>query len=513
MLLVEDSQDDAEILIEELRAAGYAVDYLRVDTEAALRAALPQRPWQVVLCDIAMPQFDAWSALKVIREWQLDVPFIVVSGSVGEETAIRMMKAGAHDFLLKHNLSRLVPAIERELREAAVRAESTALREQLLLSDRLVQVGTLAASVAHEINNPLTYVMGNLEYALHELSSPVCASPVSDRVIEALSTALEGSRRIRATTEDLRVFARTDDARPRPVDLKRVLESAINMAGIQIRYRAKLVKDFDEVPALAANENRLGQVFLNLLVNAAQAIPEGHTAEHEIRVRLRAINDQAEVQISDTGRGIPPEVRKRLFQPFVTTKSKEEGTGLGLSICRRIVQDYRGEISARPNADRGTTFVVRLPLPLCAASSAYSLSSSTLPYEAPRGRILVIDDEPEIVDLIRRELRTQHELVGVTSCRAALALLAKDSAFDLILCDLMMPVMNGMQLYAEIERSHPALVKRMVFITGGAFTQAALQFLATVPNPNITKPFEADTLAKLVRMALARVSGRRRVAS
>jgi signal transduction histidine kinase len=513
MLLVEDSQDDAEILIDELRSAGYVVDYQRVDTEPALRAALAERAWQVVLCDIALPQFDAWSALQVVRERQLDLPFIVVSGSVGEETAIRMMKAGAHDFLLKHNLSRLVPAIERELREAAVRAESTALREQLLLSDRLVQVGTLAASVAHEINNPLTYVMGNLEYVLHELASPVCASSVPDRVIDALSTALEGSRRIRATTDDLRVFARTDDASPRPVDLKRVLESAINMAGIQIRYRARLVKDFDDVPPLAANENRLGQVFLNLLVNAAQAIPEGHTADHEIRVRLRALDDQAEVQISDTGRGIAPEVRRRLFQPFVTTKSKEEGTGLGLSICRRIVQDYRGEISARANADRGTTFVVRLPLPLSAAQSTHTYSSSSLPHESPRGRLLVIDDEPEIVDLIRRELHAQHELVGVTSCRAALALLTKDPGFDLILCDLMMPVMNGMQLYAELERTDPALVKRMVFITGGAFTPAALQFLATVPNPTITKPFEADTLTKLVRMALARVSGARRAAS
>lgn len=148
ILLVEDSQDDAEILIDELRGNGYAVDYLRVETEAQLRAALAQRDWQVVLCDIALPQFDAWRALEVVHEHELNVPFIVVSGSVGEETAIRMMKAGAHDFLLKSNLSRLVPAIERELREAAVRRESAALREQLLLSDRLVQVGTLAASVA-----------------------------------------------------------------------------------------------------------------------------------------------------------------------------------------------------------------------------------------------------------------------------------------------------------------------------------------------------------------------------
>jgi len=508
LLLVEDSQDDADIVIDELRAGGYKVDCLRVETEAELRAALTQRKWQLVLCDIALPSFDAFRALNVVKEKQLDLPFIVVSGTVGEETAIRMMKAGAHDFLLKNNLARLVPAIERELREAAVRAESAALREQLLLSDRLVQVGTLAAGVAHEINNPLAYVMGNLEYALRELSSPVCASSVPEAVIEALSTALEGSQRIRATTEDLRVFARTGDAQPHPVDLKRVLESAISMAATQIRYRARLVKEFEAVPAIAANENRLGQVFLNLLVNAAQAIPEGHTAEHEIRVRLRCVNDQAEVQISDTGSGIATEVRRRLFQPFVTTKSKEEGTGLGLSICRRIVNEYRGEISARPNTDRGTTFVVRLPLD--AAETPQTLPPEPLQSGGRRGRLLVIDDEPQIVDMIRRELCIEHEVVGVTSCRAGLALLARDAGFDLVLCDLMMPVMSGMQLYAELEHSNPALLKRIVFVTGAAFTQPALQFLASVPNPNISKPFETDTLVKVVRMTLARVSSTRR---
>jgi CheY-like chemotaxis protein len=135
---------------------------------------------------------------------------------------------------------------------------------------------------------------------------------------------------------------------------------------------------------------------------------------------------------------------------------------------------------------------------------------SPLSHEARRGRLLVIDDEPEIVDMIRRELCVEHEVVGVTSCRAALTLLNNDAAFDLILCDLMMPVMNGMQLYAELERSKAALVKRIVFITGGAFTPAAVKFLSTIPNPNITKPFEADTLAKLVRMALTRVASARR---
>jgi signal transduction histidine kinase len=502
VLLVDDSQDDAEALIDELHAAGYEVDYARVETEQELREELEHGQWQVVLCDFSLPRFSTLSALNVLHELQLDLPFIVISGAVGEETAIRLMKAGAHDFLLKGNLARLVPAVERELREADVRAESAALREQLLLSDRLVQVGTLAAGVAHEINNPLAYVMGNIEYALRELSSPVWTRNVPVSVMEALSSALEGSQRIRATAEDLRIFSRTGDRKPHPVELKRVLESAIGMAGTQIRYRARLVKDFEDVPPIAANENRLGQVFLNLLINAAQSIPEGHSSEHEIRVTLRRVQDHVEVEISDTGSGIPAEVRKRLFQPFVTTKPKEEGTGLGLSICRRIVLEYRGEISARANSDRGTTFQVLLPVvPIERAAATTSRSSRVMIHH---GRVLVIDDEPEIVDMIHRELCIEHEVVGMTSAHAALALLDDDAEFDVILCDLMLPSMNGMQLYAELERSQPALLRRIVFMTGGAFTSAARQFLASIPNLSVTKPFEADALTKAVRLTLLR---------
>ena len=501
VLLVDDSQDDAEVVIDELRVAGYEVEYARVETEHEMREALAHGPWQVVLCDFALPQFTTLGALQVLRELHRDLPFIVISGAVGEETAIALMKAGAHDFMLKHHLARLVPAIERELREADVRAESAALREQLLLSDRLVQLGTLAAGVAHEINNPLAYVMGNIEYSLRELCSPISARHVPKTVIEALTTALEGAQRIRATAEDLRIFSRTGDGRPHPVDLKRVLESAIGMAGTQIRYRARLVRDFEEVPPIAANENRLGQVFLNLLINAAQAIPEGHTAEHEIRVAMRRINGHVQVEISDTGSGIPAEVRKRLFQPFVTTKPKEEGTGLGLSICRRIVLEYHGEISARENADRGTTFSVCLPVESVQAQQTAPVRPSHI---APRrARLLVIDDEPELMDMIQRELCAEHEVVCVTSSLAGLSLLDRDARFDIVLCDLMMPGMNGMQLYAELEHSHPALAKRIIFMTGGAFTPAARQFLASIPNLNLSKPFEPDALTKAVRLTLS----------
>ncbi|HKU41575.1 MAG TPA: response regulator [Polyangiales bacterium] len=502
VLLVEDNLEDAEFVIDELRRAGYAVEYERVDTACALRAALSGAHWQLVLCDYSMPQLDALSALEIVKELRLDLPFIVVSGVIGEEAAIAAMQCGAHDFVLKHRLARLAPAVERELREAAVRRERKALQEQLLLSDRLVQIGTLAAGVAHEINNPLAYVIGNLTLALQELAAPELSRTAKGNVEDALRQALEGTERIRATTEDLRVFSRNDDGKPRPVDLQRVLDSSIGMAWTQIRHRARLVKDFEPVPPVAANENRLGQVFLNLLINAAQAIPDGSAADNEIRVSLRASNCTVEIRVSDTGVGIAPELEERLFEPFFTTKPKDVGTGLGLSISRQIVREYQGDIDAHCNSGRGMTFRVRLPT---AQFEAPRSSAPLADTRGPRrGRVMVIDDEVALVNTIVRMLRPPHDVSGFTDARRALAHLANDSDFDVIVCDLMMPQLSSIEFYAELLSAHPALIERVVFMTGGAFTATAQKFLASLSNPRLQKPFHPEALTSLVDQLIAR---------
>ena len=502
VLLVEDCLEDAELVIDELRCAGYAVDYTRVEDAATLRAALLSAHFHLLLCDYWLPTFDALAALEIVKELHLDLPFIVVSGVVGEETAIEAMKAGAHDFVLKDRLARLAPAVQRELREATVRSENKAFQEQLLLSDRLVQIGTLAAGVAHEINNPLTYVIGNVGFALQQLSLPPTGDTLKASVCEALQQALEGAERIRATTEDLRVFSRNDDGSPHPVELQRVLDSSIGMAWTQIRHRAQLVKDFQSVPPIAANENRLGQVFLNLLVNAAQAIPEGNAAAHAIRVSMRQVGDRVEVEVSDTGLGIPPEMRSRLFEPFFTTKPRDVGTGLGLSISRKIVREYNGEIDVRANPDRGTTFCVRLPL--SADTGPLADTPAAMEHLPRHGRVMVIDDEPALVELLGRMLSEEHEIASFSDARRALAHLETDGDFDVIVCDLMMPQLSGLEFHADLERLHPALAERVVFMTGGAFTTAAQQFLGAVSNPRLQKPFHPDALSALIRDLLAR---------
>jgi signal transduction histidine kinase len=502
ILLIEDSVDDAELLRLVLEEQGYLPEIQRVETRAELLIALDQEGLHVLLCDHKLPAFDALSALGVLKERGLDLPFIIVSNGIVESAGIEVMRAGAHDFLLKHSLGRLGAVIEREVREANMRAESRRMQQQLLLSDRLASIGMVAAGVAHEINNPLAYVLGNLEFALEQLegtgSSDGAAVEMSE-VIEALQHAREGSERIRVTTRDLKVFCRTDEEARTTVNVRKVMESSINMAWNEIRHRARLVRHFEAVPGILGNENRLGQVFLNLLMNAAQALPERPIEENEISVSIRADAGDVLIEISDTGTGIPPALQKRIFEAFYTTKPQGVGTGIGLSICHSIVTDLGGQISVQSELGKGTVFRILLP----ALTVVLSSHPPRVEHVATRrGRILVIDDEPQLCHLIRRLLAPEHEVYTRTEAREALALLAEDRTFDVIFCDLLMPHMSGMEFYRELSRMAPELAPRTVFLTGGAFNSHARQFLGGVSNRVIEKPFVADSVHSAVAQLL-----------
>jgi signal transduction histidine kinase len=502
ILLVEDSADDAELLRLALQDQGYSPEIHRVETRAALSAALDQEGWHVLLCDHVLPEFDSLSALALLRERGLDLPFIIVSNAIAESLAVELMRAGAHDFLFKHSLGRLGAVIEREIREANVRAESRRMQQQLLLSDRLASIGMVAAGVAHEINNPLAYVLGNVEFVLEQLEHADehgSATPQMREWVEALQHAREGSERIRVTTRDLKVFCRTDEETRGAVNVRKVMESSINMAWAEIRHRAQLVRRFETVPGIEGNENRLGQVFLNLLVNAAQALPDRPTEQNEISVDIRAAAGSVVVEIADTGMGIAPAQLKRIFEPFYTTKVPGVGTGIGLSICRTIVTELGGEITVESELGKGTIFRVVLPALRAVVSS---LPPRVEPAATRRARVLAIDDEVPLCQLIRRMLVPEHEVHIYSDAREALKLLRKDSAFDVVFCDLIMPHMSGMTFYNELVQVAPHLRPRTVFLTGGAFHTRTRHFLGSVSNKVIEKPFGADSLHGAVARVL-----------
>jgi signal transduction histidine kinase len=502
VLLIEDSPDDAELLTLELLDQGHSPIVTRVDTPEDLSRALDQESWDVVLCDHRLPGMDALSALSIVQSRGLDLPFIIVSSVISEQSAVEVMRAGAHDFLYKNSLGKIGAVIERETREAELRSERRRMQQQLLLADRLSTVGMLAAGVAHEINNPLAYVVGNLEFAFDRLTAghPLEQSELAE-VVHSLAQAREGSDRIGHITRDLKVFCRSGaDEVKSSVNVRRVMESSISIAWNQIRHRARLTRNFDRVPTISGNENRLGQVFLNLLVNAAQALPDDRVDQNEIVIAIRSEAGNVVVEMRDTGRGMSEEQQARAFEAFFTTKPRGIGSGIGLSICRSIVTDMGGEISCESQLGEGTTFRVCLP-----ANDAVVFSSRPPRQEVPalpRSRILVIDDEPALCAVMRRLLRRQHEVIGYADAHEALKLLEQDDAFDVIFCDIMMPHLSGIDFFNQLRRQNLELASRVVFMTGGAFNAPAQQFLRTVANPLLEKPFEMRTLQAAIAQAL-----------
>ena len=379
--------------------------------------------------------------------------------------------------------------------------ERSRLQAQLLVSDRMASAGLLAAGVAHEINNPLAVVIGNLDLAalaVAELAETLGGQADLSELDAELHDASEAAGRVRQIVRDLKIFSRSEDERRGPVDVRRSLESTLRMAWNEVRHRARLVKDYGPVPFVEANESRLGQVFLNLVVNAAQAIPEGHADDNEIRVVTRTdAQGRAVVEVRDSGSGMGPETLRQLFTPFFTTKPVGVGTGLGLSICHRLVTGLGGEIAVESALGVGTTFFVTLPPAKAAAPVAATLAAAA-PVPKRAGRILVIDDEEIVGRVVGRTLASQHEVVTESSAVHALERLASGETFDVILCDLMMPVMTGMEFFAELSRRDPLHAERVVFVTGGAFTPAAREFLERVKNERVEKPFDVKKLSALV---------------
>jgi PAS domain S-box-containing protein len=376
--------------------------------------------------------------------------------------------------------------------------ERKSLMMQLAESERMASIGGVTAGVAHEINNPLTALMASVEMGLELVKRlPATAPPAIDLETE-LRGAREAACRVRDVVRDLRIFSRSEADERRPVDIHAVLDSALRLARTEIRHRARLVRSYGQVPLVAGSESRLVQVFLNLIVNAAQAIPAGAAESNQIRITTALDADgRVAVSVQDTGHGIQPEVMAHLFVPFFTTKPAHIGTGLGLATCRRILAGLGGEISAASQPGQGAIFRVLL-LPSAAPSYVSSKPSARVPSSVLGGRILVIDDEELVGSALRRYLAPDHEVVVETRALDALERIRAGRRFDLILCDLMIPVTSGWEFYELLAEEFPEQAERTVFLTGGAFTPEGQAFLARVSNVRIEKPFELRTLQALL---------------
>jgi PAS domain S-box-containing protein len=386
--------------------------------------------------------------------------------------------------------------------------EREQIEARLAQGERMASLGRLAAGVAHEINNPLAYARTSLEVARRELERVRQSGSLDAlvRVLELIGSADDGIERVRVIVSDLKTFSRGDDGSWAPVELHRVVEAAVNLVWNEVRHRAQLVRELAPAPRVMGSESRFVQVLVNLLVNAAQAIPEGDAQRHRITIRVGpASQERVFVEVEDTGVGIEADRLPNVFEPFSTSKPKGLGTGLGLSICHGIVTSAGGEIRVvKTRPGKGTTFRIELPASVEAAdppSDTIPIRAEDLAQPSSRPRILLVDDEPKLGATLALALRDRYDVVVCTSGRAAIEELSRGDRFDLVLCDLMMPEVSGMEVYARAREIRPDVVPRFAFMTGGAFTARAGEFLREHRVRRIEKPFPLQRVEELLRDA------------
>lgn len=385
----------------------------------------------------------------------------------------------------------------------------------LVQADRLSTFGMMAAGIAHEINNPLAYAITNIDVlarrlallskeARRDLTSPNQGEALAQglaQCAEMILIAQEGMGRVRSIVRDLKMFSRDDGGTLERVDIRSILESSINIARGEIRHRARVVRDYGDVPFVEGSTSRLGQVFLNLLVNAAQAIPENH-ADGEIRVVTRtASNADVIIDIIDNGIGIEEHSIDRIFDPFVTTKPAGEGTGLGLHIARTILRAAGGDVTATSRIGVGTTMRVTLP-----SKERTALTPETPPAEivASSSRVLIIDDEQPICFTLRALLSPPHDVVVATSAADALQRIDAGDIFDVIFCDIMMPEITGIKFHQIVSEKFPDIADRIVFMTGGISAPEVHKFLQTTNARCLEKPFTEAELEQAIAETIAR---------
>lgn len=397
-------------------------------------------------------------------------------------------------------------------READLQEAYRALSEtesHLIRSSRLAAIGEIAAGMAHEVNNPAASTLTNLELLDGDLKALAAEVDCPGQTVTSLTRALEafckearesvrdsleGIQRISFIVRALRGFSRIDEDDVEDVQMNEVVRVACNLVRHQIRHVATLDCRLNATQTVPACRGRLIQVVLNLLLNAAQAIEDGGGGR--IRVATANTRDGILLRIEDDGPGVAVDLVSRVFDPFFTTKGADRGTGLGLSVCADIVHRHSGSIRVLKSDWGGACFEVLVPLqnglmPRLAVTRPQPTLGSPL-------RILVIDDEVTLLRAYRRLLGRRHEVVGAPGGREALALLASDQNFDLILCDLMMPGIDGVEVYESVQKLYPELLDRVVFATGGPTSARARKLLSRPGVVCLDKPISSDMLLRFV---------------
>jgi two-component system cell cycle sensor histidine kinase/response regulator CckA len=503
VLIVEDCRDDAELLVRELSRAGFAVKWQLVETEVDYLSQLETRP-DIVLSDYSMPQFDGLRAMDLLQELGLNIPFILISGTVGEEIAVEAVKHGAADYLLKDRIARLGTAVRRALHEAGESGRRRKLEAQFIEAQKMEVIGQLASGVAHDFNNILMTIMGYNDMISQEIDP---AGPLQGYTSEIRHAA----QRAAGLTRQLLVFSRKEKVLPVVLNLNEVVRDHEQM----LRRLAGETIELTVLPGkqsslIKADAGYVGQVLMNLAVNARDAMPGGGSISIIVR-NITLGEDGAGVPagsyvmlgVSDTGVGMPESVKARIFEAFFTTKPRGKGTGLGLATCRTIVQQSGGHIEVESTPGKGTTFKIYFPAVHQTAAVAGSRPAGEETVSGGSETLLVVEDESTVRNLACGVLASRgYDVLAASNGREALQVVSshQGNPISLVVTDVIMPEMGGKVMAEWLKATHPDI--KILFTSGYTDDALAPQGVLEEGVQFFSKPYSPAALIRKVREIL-----------
>ena len=508
LLILEDNPDDAQLLAHELRRGGFDFVWELVDTEEAFLAKL-KPGLDLILSDYDMPQFSGLRALELLRQHPaLDIPFIIVSGTIGEEMAVKAMQQGAADYLLKDRTARLVPAVHHALQEVEERAKMKQLQAQFVEAQKMEVVGHLAAGVAHDFNNVLAVIIGYSDLIEQDLGQ---SHPLQKYIGEVRNAA----KRAAGLTQQLLIFSRKQTVQAVELQLNDVVKGMEEMLRQLINENVEMTVSYGEnLGLIKADSGYVWQLLMNLVVNARDAMLNGgkmtistsvaRLGEGHLKMHPDAMpGDYVLLTVSDTGVGMTEEVKKRLFEAFFTTKEVGKGTGLGLLTCQTIVRESGGYIDVSSEPNKGTTFKIYFPRIDLKAAGFAATSLKTGPVKRGTETLLVVEDEPALRHLAQGVLQGQgYEVLTAPNGQDALRVARehRGSTISLVVTDVIMPRMGGKAMAEWLKISFPHV--KVLFTSG--YTEDAIAHDGVLDEEIafLPKPYTPVSLARKVRELL-----------
>jgi signal transduction histidine kinase len=490
IVIIDDDDEIRDALEQLLRGAGYEItSYDRADR--ALRELETSEPPDLIVLDLMLPGMNGWHfRIEQKKRPKLrDIPVIALSAD-----ASPYAKAVDADAYVSKPVD--VAELEAVIGRVLIANERRRLLAKSMELERIRALGTLVSSVAHEINNPLTYVIGCVELASRQARELAAMGgpgvEVAATLSQNLTDAADGAARIASVVKLLSTFSRADANDRNDIDVLRAVQAACRLAQHQISRNARFKEELAPVPRVIGNEGRLAQVVLNLLVNAAQAVSSSEDGNEQVRVATRLTQGSVVIEVSDTGPGIEPKLLDQIFEPFFTTKPAGMGTGLGLSISRDIIAGMGGTLTVHSVLGGGATFLITLPIVGGAAQTQDEEGAATESSSGLVRRILVIDDEPMIGRLVKSVL--SQDAVEVSLLPSEALKWVADRVYDFILCDFSMPDMSGLEFYRKLIELRPALQTAFILMTGFHDNAEISAFARTRQLRLLYKPFSLSAL-------------------